>query len=40
MTTPRTKRKASSHAHTPCPHCGKKLHGERGLKMHLKEAHK
>ena len=32
-------RRASSRAHTPCPHCGKKLHGDKGLNAHLKEQH-
>jgi hypothetical protein len=36
---PRTKKRASSRAHTECPNCGKKLHGNKGLKAHLKEAH-
>lgn len=36
---PRTKKRASSHAHTPCPVCQKRLHGERGLKAHLRNQH-
>lgn len=36
---PRTRKRASSRAHTPCPRCGKKLHGAKGLKAHLREAH-
>jgi hypothetical protein len=31
--------RASSRAHTSCPHCQFKVHGERGLKMHLKQVH-
>ncbi len=40
MSKPRTQRRASSRAHTPCPICNKQLHVEKGLKQHLKEAHK
>lgn len=32
-------RRASSRAHTECPHCKKKLHGDKGLKAHIKEVH-
>lgn len=32
-------RRASSRAHTACPVCTKKLHGEKGLKQHLAEVH-
>lgn len=39
MKPPRTQKRASSRAHTPCPHCAKKLHGDKGLKAHIKEAH-
>lgn len=39
MKPPRTKKRASSRAHAPCPHCGKKLNGEKGLKAHIKESH-
>jgi len=39
MKPPRTTKRASSRAHTPCPHCKKKLHGDKGLKAHLKEVH-
>lgn len=39
MKKPRTQTRASSRAHTTCPHYRKKLHGEKGLKAHLKQAH-
>lgn len=39
MKPPRTKKRASSRAHTQCPQCLKKLHGDKGLKRHLKEVH-
>jgi hypothetical protein len=39
MMKPRTKKRASSRAHTVCLHCGKKLHGEKGLAVHLKQVH-
>jgi uncharacterized C2H2 Zn-finger protein len=35
----RTKKRASSRASVKCPHCAKLLHGEKGLKMHIREAH-
>jgi hypothetical protein len=38
MATKKRKR-ADSRAHTPCPHCAFKVHGERGLKMHLVQVH-
>lgn len=35
-----TKRNRSrSGAHVACPHCGRKLRGDKGLKMHVAEAH-
>jgi hypothetical protein len=36
----RTRKRASSRARTPRPHCKKKLHGEKGLEQHLKEVHR
>ncbi len=38
-TSTRTKKRSRSGAHTPCPHCGKQLRGNKGLKAHLAEAH-
>ncbi|WP_286718310.1 hypothetical protein [Devosia sp. 63-57] len=35
----RTKKRSRSGAQTPCPHCDKKLRGEKGLKAHIAEAH-
>lgn len=35
----RTKKRSSSGAQTPCPHCGKKLSGAKGLKMHVAREH-
>jgi hypothetical protein len=35
----RTKKRSRSGAHTRCPHCGKHLRGDKGLKAHLAEAH-
>lgn len=35
----RTDKRSKSGAQTPCPHCGKLLRGEKGMKMHLAEAH-
>ena len=31
--------RADSRAHTSCPVCQRKQHGERGLKMHLMQVH-
>lgn len=31
--------RADSRAHTVCPHCQRKVHGERGLQMHLVQVH-
>ena len=31
--------RSDSRAHTACPHCQFKVHGERGLAMHLKLVH-
>ncbi len=31
--------RVDSRAHTPCPLCDKKVHGARGLKMHLAQMH-
>lgn len=39
MSKPRTQKRASSRAGTPCPHCKKLLHGEKGLKAHMKAEH-
>ena len=38
--TARNKKRSRSGASCRCPHCGKKLRGEKGLKMHVAEAHK
>lgn len=36
----KTKRNRSrSGAQQECPHCGKKLRGEKGLKMHIQNEH-
>lgn len=35
----RTQKRSRSGAGTACPHCGKKLRGDKGLKAHLSEAH-
>ena len=35
----RTQKRADSRAHEPCPVCGKRLHGAKGLKVHMKEVH-
>lgn len=35
----RTDKRSRSGAGTPCPRCGKKLRGGKGLKAHLAEAH-
>lgn len=35
----RRSRRASSRAYEPCPHCGKRLHGVKGLKQHLRQMH-
>lgn len=39
MAKPRTARRASSRAGTPCPHCGKLLHGNKGLAAHIAQQH-
>lgn len=31
--------RASSRAHTTCPHCNRRQHGERGLKAHIAAMH-
>jgi hypothetical protein len=33
------RKRADSRAHTACPRCAFKVHGERGLKMHLVQVH-
>ena len=35
----RTQKRSHSGAQTPCPHCGKKLSGTKGLAMHIADAH-
>lgn len=35
----RTSKRSRSGAYEPCPHCGKKLRGARGLKRHLADMH-
>lgn len=35
----RTRKRASSRADTPCPHCNKLLHGGKELKAHVANAH-
>lgn len=35
----RSKKRSRSGADKPCPHCGKKLRGEKGMKMHLQNEH-
>ena len=35
----RTQKRSHSGAKTPCPHCGKKLSGGKGLAMHIADAH-
>lgn len=40
MKSPRSKKRASSRAHEPCPICKKKLHGAKGLKKHMLEVHR
>lgn len=39
MSKARTQKRASSRAHETCAHCGKRLNGSKGLKMHLEQAH-
>ncbi|HEV7344179.1 MAG TPA: hypothetical protein VGN60_00910 [Devosia sp.] len=34
----RTKRRSRSGAHVPCPHCGKRVRTEKGLKRHMADA--
>lgn len=36
---PRTKKRSRSGAQTKCPHCGKQLRGEKGLKAHFAQQH-
>lgn len=31
--------RSDSRARTPCPQCGFRCHGERGLKMHIAQMH-
>jgi hypothetical protein len=33
------RKRADSRAHTACPRCAFKVHGERGLRMHLVQVH-
>jgi len=35
----RSKKRSRSGAHAKCPHCGKKLRGEKGLEAHIEEMH-
>jgi uncharacterized C2H2 Zn-finger protein len=35
----RTEKRSKSGAQTSCPHCGKLLRGEKGMKMHIAEQH-
>jgi hypothetical protein len=35
----RTKKRSHSGAQTPYPHCGKKLSGAKGVKMHVAREH-
>lgn len=35
----RTKTRSRSGAHVPCPHCGKKVRTQKGLKQHIADTH-
>lgn len=35
----RTSTRSRSGAYEPCPHCGKKLRGEKGVKRHMADMH-
>lgn len=35
----RTSKRSRSGAYERCPHCGKKLRGEKGVKRHLADMH-
>ena len=35
----RTQKRSRSGAEAPCPHCNKKLRGDKGLKAHIAQAH-
>lgn len=35
----RRRTRGDSRAHTECPHCLRRVHGEKGLKAHLAQVH-
>ncbi len=39
MADKKKRTRADSRAHTPCPHCSFRVHGDRGLAMHLAQVH-